>query len=261
VVTRKNVALIVAGALIAAVPAVAIILARRPPTAVTATRTAGVDYFTTLPPAARLPSEAVCARDVGNNTWEPRPENSKANHTNVYGQGFRLHSSYLASYGAGYEDRVTGNFSGTTDQILRWGACKWGFDENTVRAQAVIESYWKQSTLGDCVGRPTQSATHGCESVGILQVKGADMPPTHPGTWPAAWTSTAFNVDYALAIRRLCFEGRETWLRQSNANYAAGDLWGCIGRWFSGRWHDSGANQYIEKVQSTNAAKPWTTWR
>ena len=120
----------------------------------------------------------------------------------------------------------------------------------------MIESYWNQSTLGDC-GATTQAATHGCASVGILQVKGADIPPTHPGTWPAAWTSTAFNADYAMAIRRMCFEGKETWLGNG---YRSGDLWGCIGRWYSGGWHDTGANTYIQKVQAADSAKTWTTF-
>ena len=31
--------------------------------------------------------------------------------------------------------RISGNFTGTTDEILRWGACKWGFEEDFVRAQ------------------------------------------------------------------------------------------------------------------------------
>jgi hypothetical protein len=219
-----------------------------------------VSYFITLPPGSALPSDAQCARQIAGNPWEPRPQNRTANQTNAWAQGFRLRNSYLASYGPGYENRVTGNYTGTTDQILRWGACKWGFDENTVRAQAVVESWWRQSTLGDCGGGATQPATNGCASVGILQVKGADIPATHPGTWPAAWTSTSFNVDYTLAVRRLCYEGKETWLRDRNPTYAAGDLWGCIGRWFSGSWHDPGANQYIQKVQGAMAAKTWTTF-
>lgn len=218
-----------------------------------------VSYFSTLPPGSALPTDAYCARSIANNPWEPRPANRTANQTNVYAQGFRFQSSYFQTYGPAYQSRVTGNFTGTTDQILRWGACKWGFDENTVRAQAVIESWWQQSTLGDC-NATTQPQTHGCASVGILQVKGADIPPTHPGTWPSAWASTAFNVDYTLAIRRLCYEGKETWLHDQNASYAAGDMWGCIGRWYSGGWHDSGANQYIQKVQATLAAKTWTTF-
>src|SRR5262249_18015308 len=131
--------------------------------------------------------------------------------------------------------RITGNFTGTTDEIFQWAACKWGFDIDTIRAQASQESDWHQSELGDCRGG-TVPETNGCQSVGILQVKGADLPPTHPGTWPYASDSTSWNVDYAMAVRRACFEGKETWLGNG---YAAGDLWGCIGRWFSGGWHDS----------------------
>jgi len=233
------------------------------PTARPATPTvppiAYVSYFKTLPPGSALPGDATCAREIVRNPWEPIPQNRAANQTNVYAQGFRLTNSYLASWEPAYERRTTGNFTGTTDQILRWGACKWGFDEDTVRAQAIMESWWKQSTLGDCNRGPTQPATNGCASVGILQVKGADIPPSFPGVWPAAWTSTAFNVDYALAVRRLCYEGKETWLHDSNPAYAAGDLWGCIGSWYSGAWHDASANTYIQKVQAIDAAKTWRT--
>jgi hypothetical protein len=235
------------------IPVIASALAPRPPTY--------VGFFTTLPPGAILPSDAQCAREVAPNSWEPRPQNASANQTNVYAQGFRFHSSYFDDFAPAYGARVTGNFSGTTDQILRWAACKWGFDEDTVRAQAEIESDWAQSMLGDCNRGPTQPQTQGCASVGILQVKGADIPPTEVGTWPAAWTSTAFNVDYAMANRRLCFEGKETWLLDFSPTYKAGDLWGCIGNWFSGRWHDAGADSYIQQVQAAKAARIWTTWK
>ena len=43
-----------------------------------------------------------------------------------------------------YVSRVDGNFTGTTDEILQWGACKWGFDEDLVRAIAATETWWKQ---------------------------------------------------------------------------------------------------------------------
>ena len=225
------------------------------PTVATPQPTARTSVYTTLPPAAALPSEQQCAAEVGTDPWEPRPDNRAANQANAWTQGFRLTGSYLATMAPGYQERVTGNFTGTTDQILRWAACKWGFDEQDVRAQAVMESHWHQSTLGDC-NDTTQPQTKGCASVGVMQVKGADIPATHPGTWPAAMTSTAFNVDYALAVRRLCFEGKETWLRQYNP-YAAGDLWGCIGRWYSGRWHDAAAEQYITHVRAILSARPW----
>ena len=43
---------------------------------------------------------------------------------------------------------VSGNFYGTTDMILRWAACKWGIDEDVVRAEAVEESSWNPERGG-----------------------------------------------------------------------------------------------------------------
>jgi hypothetical protein len=206
--------------------------------------------FTTLPAGSPLPSDATCAARVRRSAWEPRPDNTTANNTNIYLQGYRLTGSNLKPYG--YESRVTGNFTGTTDEILQWGACKWGIDEDIVRAQAEKESTWHQSTLGDCLGG-TVAATHGCQSVGILQIKGANIPATHPGTWPYAYESTAFNVDYMLGMLRSCFEGKETWLGNG---YHAGDIWGCVGRWFSGDWYGNSLN-YIASVQKNMANKDW----
>ena len=71
-----------------------------------------------------------------------------------------------------------------------------------------------------------------------------------------AKTSSAFNMDVALAARRNCFEGNDTWL---GSPYAAGDLWGCVGMWFSGRWHDAPAEQYIADVKSYLSQRIWTT--
>ena len=45
--------------------------------------------------------------------------------------------------------RITGNFTGTTDEILQWTACKWGIDEDIVRAQAAKESWWQMTAKGD----------------------------------------------------------------------------------------------------------------
>ena len=210
----------------------------------------GSGHFSTLAPGSALPNESDCAARVRRSSWEPRPDNATANNTNVYVQGGRLTGSYLSQYG--YESRVTGNFTGTTDEIIQWGACKWGIDEDIVRAQSVQESYWHQSTLGDCGGQ-TVPETHGCASVGLLQVKGADIPPTHPGTWPYAYQSTAFNADYMLGVLRACYEGKETWLGNG---YQAGDIWGCVGRWFSGDWYKT-SQQYIASVQAIEARKDW----
>lgn len=58
--------------------------------------------------------------------------------------------------------KVDGNFSGTTDEILEWAACKWGMDQNIAKAEAMAESSWYQSTVGD-----------NGDSYGILQVRAA----------------------------------------------------------------------------------------
>ena len=209
--------------------------------------------FTTLPPGSALPDEAECAARVRRSSWEPRPENHVANQTNVYARGGRLSGNALYGYG----QRVTGNFTGTTDEIIQWGACKWGIDEDIVRAQAVRESYWVQSTLGDCRGG-TIPDTNGCQSVGLLQVKGANLPPTHQGTWPYAYQSTAFNVDYTYAVWRACYEGKEDWLEN---DYGPGDPWGCIGRWYSGTWYGSSkqgtSQEYIRRVKDILANRVW----
>lgn len=227
--------------------------------------------FKTLPVGTNLPTGSECASLVRSrhpNTHEHRPNNSTANQTNLYLRGVR----YSGNRDLGtYQTLITGNFTGTTEEILEWGACKWGFDEDTVKAQAVKESWWRQETKGDCYQNDpakVQTGTKPCVSVGIMQVKGADIPPTHPGTWPHALDSTAFNVDYTLALRRSCFEGKITWLDdplvvpQNGATYAAGDEWGCMGLWYSGRWMNQGARDYLYKtgdsVQYHYNNKTWT---
>jgi autotransporter family porin len=76
-----------------------------------------------------------------------------------------------------------------------------------------------------------------------------------------AISSTAFNLDAALAARRSCFEGYETWLNtvDRGRQYAAGDLWGCVGMWFSGRWYTQPAVDYISTVQSYLSQRIWET--
>jgi len=40
-------------------------------------------------------------------------------------------------------------------------------------------------------------------------------------------------------------------------SYHAGDIWGCLGQWFSGSWHGQGAVDYIQQVKTTLADKTW----
>jgi hypothetical protein len=214
----------------------------------------------TLPVGSALPAEADCTTKVVK-TAETIPGNQTANSTNVFATGYHLSGSPLGTYNAAYQSRVTGNFAGTTDEILQWGACKWGFDADTVRAIAAGLSKWQQSALADCNFQgQIQPETNGCQSVGIMRIKDANIPPTHAGTWPYAKNSTAFNVDYALGIIRACYEGKESSLAGGVTPYAAGDLNGCIGAWYSGAWHDNGAEGFILGVQGIQQSKEWTTY-
>lgn len=201
-------------------------------------------YFKTLPPGSTLPTEKECASRVRRSSWEPRPENDKANHT--------LPKPFTQDYSKlGPMDdkalktllpRISGNFTGTTDEIIQWAACKWGFNENIVRAVAAKESDWKQSFVGDKG-----------ESYGLMQVKRTYV----PFTYPNSQISTAFNVDYALGIRRACYEGSITFLKDG---YKAGDEWGCIGYWFSGGWYDLGAKSYIKLVKDILVKQNWNQY-
>jgi hypothetical protein len=207
--------------------------------------------FVTVGPGSVLPSGGACEALVTRSSFEPRPENAAANqYVAVPGVDFSL-SAWDGYFGMNpaadaLRRRIDGNFRGTTDEIIRWGACKWGFDEQVVRAVAVAESTWRQSTAGDVVGGVPQS-------FGLLQVKRT----AHVGSYPASAKSTAWNVDYALAYRRACFEGWVEWLGQLDARYAAGDEWGCVGHWASGGWKDPAANAYVADVQRHLAERPW----
>jgi autotransporter family porin len=150
-------------------------------------------------------------------------------------------------------------------------ACKWGIDVNVVRAQAAVESWWFQSNPGDftndastCVpGHQTMGAdgTSGeCpQSIGILQ----DRYPYHKSAFvnDNATKSTAYNLDYAYAIWRQCYDGGDQWMNtvEHGATYKAGDLWGCVGSWYAGRWYTPGAVSYIDKVKGYLAQKTWVT--
>ena len=215
-------------------------------------------HFGTLPVGAALPTDAQCAALV-RPAAEVRPANNVANHT----KGVATPATEGPMFA-----RVDGNFTGTTDEIIQWAACKWGIDEDIVRAQTAKESWWLQSTGGDwtsdstrCVpGHPIGADGHAgqCpESIGVMQLRY----PYIPVAFPTAVTSTAYNLDYALAERRWCFEGNLTWLNtvDRGRDYAAGDLWGCIGTWFSGRWYTQASNDYVAAVQQYLAQKIWLT--
>ncbi|MGI9599003.1 MAG: hypothetical protein ACR2QK_22760 [Acidimicrobiales bacterium] len=216
------------------------------------------DVFVTLEPGTTLPDERRCADHVLTGPdQEVRPENAEANATVV---NVAVEVDGAGDWWNGINaDRVTGNFTGTTDQVLRWASCKWGFDEEITRARAVAESSWRVSTAGDVTDDPDscrllEMQPPCAQSYGLLQVKGT----VHEGTHPASVESAAFGVDYAMAWLRACYEGHFTWFE--SPSYDAGDEWGCVGAWFSGNWWDQPANDYVGTVRFHLAEQTWTSY-
>jgi hypothetical protein len=219
-----------------------------PPTGTTPPATNPTGHFSTLPPGSALPSGAECASRV-----RPAPENRPGN----AGYNSTTWSSQPMADPLG--QRADGQYTGTTDQILQWVACKWGIDEDIVRAQVAKESAWHQTVLGDRTGNncaPVSPQTNPCgESIGLMQVRWAYHQPAFEGSVK----SSAYNVDYAYALWRSCYEGNATWLNQfeRGRDYSGGDVWGCLGLWFSGRWYTPAAEGYIAAVTDYLNRRVW----
>lgn len=225
--------------------------------------------FTTLPPGSPLPSEQDCANRVHSSSWEPRPDNNTANHQVPTAEQTALLTPWDEKIGVdpkanGLLQQINGNFVGTTDEILQWAACKWGIDENIVRAEVTVESNWHQNFQGDyttdsSLCPPGMWNGQGCyQSYGLLQLKYYYF----QSAWPMSRDDTAFNVEYVLGVIRTCYEGWTTYLSDRTplpgyAPYHAGDIWGCLGRWYSGGWYDQGAIYYIQQVKAALANQSW----
>ncbi len=185
-------------------------------------------------------SDAAAAALVDRSTWEPRPDNASANGrepTQGELNDFRNRSD-MPNKGW-----VTGHFHGTTDEITQWAAYKWGFSPNLLRAVAAVESWWHMSTVGD-----------GGDSFGLMQIRR----PYHC-CYPLTADSTAFNADYYGAILRAYYDGEEGFLNQveHGQTYRAGDLWGSIGVWASGRWHLGSSDSYVAQVRDDLRHRVW----
>lgn len=192
--------------------------------------------------------DAEAASRVTRHGYEPRPQNYTANHrvpTASELATFRSRYTYT-DYRIKY---VTGNFRGTTDEIIQWAAHKWGIAEDVMRAVAVKESYWRQSTVGDGPSR-------GGYSYGLYQIKNSAS-----GPYPLTKVSTAFNADYYGALFRYYYDGQASWLRdpccRTGTYYRAGDFWGTVGAHYSGRWYDSTAKWYIGRVKNHLSSRTW----
>jgi hypothetical protein len=186
-------------------------------------------------------SDVAAAESVDRSRWEPRPRNREENGRTPSRDTLRQFRRW-SELPRAYKRRVSGDFTGTTDEIIQWAAHKWGFAPDLVRAVATIESWWKMSAVGD-----------DGESFGIMQVKRGPH-----CCFPATRRSTAFNVDYYGAWLRAVYDGRFRWLNtvERGERYRRGDLWGSVGVWYSGRWR-YGSGAYIRRVKKTIRQRVW----
>jgi|GEM_PF-637440 len=259
-------------------------------------------YFPTLPPHAVLPSGRQCAAEI-----PPTPETIPGNIP--FNRTVATPSELAAFRAAGYTfetlashaqyARIKGNYTGSTDMIMRWVACKYGIDENVVRGQAWAESFWRQWATGDRRTTRAECVQDGFTALWdttIFFVDGRKVSCPHCcytswsawqtkvyyewKTWPMIKDSTSFAAEYRFADTRACINGdwkpyfarrpaqpghntyaEDVALYANNPSQANLDtlLWGCIGMHYSGGWYDPAAVKYIDNIKGNIAHKRWLT--
>jgi len=230
-------------------------------------------YYGLLPVGsyASLPSDSQAAAEVHRSPWEPRPGNLRYNHTTPAHLVLRRPDPAAHAYDPRWDTyilgRITGHFTGTTDEIFQWAALKWGLPDNLIRAIAYEESDWNQSNYGDFVDDrarcPAGYTTLPCPvTFGIVGTKSTSW----PGLFPWNKYSTAAAVDVLGGWLRGCYEGWVWWLGNpgdGHPGYHADDIWGCVGAWFSGKWLDGQPSvpetgeAYISQIKHWYDVRPW----
>jgi hypothetical protein len=168
---------------------------------------------------------------------------------------------------------VDGNYKGTTDQIIRWAACKWGIDENWLRAEAVMQSTMSAYMTADTRITPAEceagdwngwNAEYGyCfETYGMMGNKAWSF-----NGMPYFETSNSFDVDFRAAYLRSCINGDITYLdgpaqtpgypAYPNGTASQMEL-GCIGD-ATGDWYGADAINEIGGDEGLIAGAPWLT--
>lgn len=170
-------------------------------------------------------------------------------------------------------DGLDGLPNPSTDDLIQWASYKWGIPTDWVRAAAVVESYWRQTSTGDLMSVSATayqsypmlarasgpSCSSGCRvwrSLGLMSVAWTS-PPTEVdvGTEPLRWESTAFNLDYYASVVRWYYDGHCSWC---GSGYGPGEQWPSIGGWYDPfPWQNSGAVVYVSKVQSDLRDYTW----
>jgi hypothetical protein len=226
-------------------------------------------HYSMLGPGTTLPSESSCVSTV---SASPLPENAPWNEDD--GSPAHFNSNQPPAGGVPsyfYQNapcctelpnsdfaNVDGNYSGTTDDLIRITACKWGIDEDYIRAQSEIESAWHQ----DCAaanggtgcneggdynnpnGCTPTSVTGGlitaitpngefCGLQGFGGVASADQYASWSiaqtkvfyewFTWPMIEESTPFGLDYRYAEMRGCINGDQYTYFNSQSSSAGTD--------------------------------------
>ena len=175
---------------------------------------------------------------------ETRPDNAADNQrvpSSAQIAYFRAHDDSMP---ASYLERIDGNYTGSTDQIIQWAAYKWGLDPELLRAVASVESWWHMFTVGD------EGNAYGLFQVDARYHCCEDL----------ATEDTAFNADYYGAIIRSYYDGTQTWLNTVTGNgkpYRRGDLWNSVGYWAAGRWDIATGQEYVDKVKADLTAQVW----
>ncbi len=197
-----------------------------------------------VPPVGQSPLSSKAAAKLVKRTGEVRADNRGPNHRIPKR---KLRRAWLAAVqdDMPYAYLVNGRFKGTTDEVIQWAAIKWRLDPDLLRAVAVVESWWHMSTVGD-----------NGDSFGLFQVR---RPYHCAGECWIARRFSAFNADYYGGIIRAYYDGQMGWLNtvERGQDYAAGDIWGSVGAWFSGRWHTPPSEEYIAIVQQRLAERTW----
>jgi hypothetical protein len=266
-------------------------------------------YFPALLPPGNvttLPTGTHCAEAVHRSSWEPRPDNYKRNHVLVDPAAVHKAFSIRPRSGSRTYDprwdswllqRVDGQFTGTTDEIIQWAACKWGLPDNYLRAEAYIESTWFQGETypsGRCLqnfgcgdlfkvepysarklycdglaaaGQHDYQADYGngyCPKtfsiVGVMSWWNPDWGFNWAGNQNGTFPFTRNSTAMALDYMASQIRGcYEGWQWELGRKYRAADLWGCAGAWYSGSWHDTAADGYAARVQASERTRPWLT--
>lgn len=206
-----------------------------------------VAYFYLQPVNGPLPDDSTCNAEIATTPETIISMNAPHRSFKVSNAPFNAQvptSAELRAFAAnGYAftrvpddsefERITGAYprvhgsTPSTDMILRLAACKYGIDEDVVRAQAWQESGWRQATAGDvrtgassCIqkhfaalynnpislidGNTIPAVPNGCyQSWGIDQTKVY----YEWMTWPEIKDSTTFAAEYRDATQRICMNG------------------------------------------------------